>query len=886
MTALLAKAEQNIYALSDVSELFEKYFSTFIKDEGEFANDTNIKCLGIIAFFYTIPYKDKEITSHILEHFSIEYTDFIDAIDKLDKLELIEIQFDHVKIPEQNLSTYFFYKAFIKDDLLSFSILLERYFETNRDRFRDCVIPANNTFGPQNVMEKLQPFLQNHWKSIQHQEKKALNFLATFWFYMQTETLEYIYNLIMSMPLKSSTDYEVVHDNKLTSYEKNDIIEILGQFLRYPSNLKNAIELGFEYVRKKPELYQEWLNKLTEQLTFDREDEIRYRFERQKILFQVILDGLNNNDSLLSKSFYELSKTFLSFKFSQTRSGRNNSVYFYDYPLPNTPLIHDIRRDIWDAIDTHFEKNPEESLQVLQSYANVTPNVVEDIMEYDVPFVIKIIRNHLSNESFEHCKFVQDQLRWFKRNNISNRSFDSLAGTFTNSTYEIFQIIDWDRLRDKESYEFNDYREYEKLKEMEIRNAFIFNDEDEIKDFHQSFSYIKNFVKIGKEWGYINSLDYIIDENFKVNFDLGCHLIREVIIDGNKIEYVPRVVFKNQLQTTESADIIWDILKDHDFNQKENWELSYYDNLEDSLISEAHIDNLMATFKKINTSNTILFHRLEKFLSIDKNLFNKLLRIVVNRIENEDVKLFLWSDFFNAHFENLGDDIELIKKAYMQQDNIHGHFDYQGAGFLKILKKDTNFLLEYIKSYYVDNDFGISKDNKDFTFVWKVDGIEKILYEVFDLISEKEPFFGISDHFCNGFFRNLKEDTKEQAKQFLFQYCEINYKDTKKINIVVDVIRNSLNEYFDELLLFFLNLNQDVEIFSNISWRGTSTSGIGNDVILADIEMADWKKIQSIVEKSDLGIKLIPIKQYLNDQIERCQRSGDWERKRKFLHNF
>ena len=29
------------------------------------------------------------------------------------KLELAEIQFEHVKVPEQNLATFFFYKAFI-----------------------------------------------------------------------------------------------------------------------------------------------------------------------------------------------------------------------------------------------------------------------------------------------------------------------------------------------------------------------------------------------------------------------------------------------------------------------------------------------------------------------------------------------------------------------------------------------------------------------------------------------------------------------------------------------------------------------------------------------------------------------------------------------------
>ena len=73
----------------------------------------------------------------------------------------MEIQYDYVKIPEQNLATFFFYKAFIKDNLLAFEMLLKSYFNENKNRFKDCVIPANNTFGFENVMQKLQPILGN-----------------------------------------------------------------------------------------------------------------------------------------------------------------------------------------------------------------------------------------------------------------------------------------------------------------------------------------------------------------------------------------------------------------------------------------------------------------------------------------------------------------------------------------------------------------------------------------------------------------------------------------------------------------------------------------------------------------------------------------------------
>lgn len=883
MTALLSKAHQNIYVLHDVSDLFENYFSTFIKDDGEFAKALNIKCLGLIAFFYTIPYKNREITSSILNDFSIDYSAFIDVIDKLDKLELVEIQFEHVKIPEQNLSTYFFYKAFIKDNLLSFETLLRNYFDSNGNRFKDCVIPANNTFGVSNVMDKLQPFLQNHWKGIKSEEEKAFKFLSTFWYYMQSESLEFIFNITNGLPTASPLKYEVTYENNAFSYSKNDVVELLGEFLRFPRNLKDVIELGFEYTKKKPEHLPEWIHKIREQLTFDREDQTQYRFERQIILFQILLEGLEKGDLLFTTVFYELSKTFLSFKFHHTKGGRNHSFYWYDYPIPNIPAIHDFREKIWNAVELNFEPNPEDSLNLLLSYSNVSPDVTKEIMEFDVPFLIGIIEKHLSTDSFEHCKYVQDQIRWCKRNSVTHPSFNSLAHKFTNPTYEIFLKIDWDRLRDKEMYEFDDYREYEKLKEAEIRGSFVFKEIAEVKEFYNIFIFLKKSAK--NEWNYNTTLDHVIDENCSKNFELGCQLLFEIIERNNEANYIPRIVFRNYLKTAEQANRIWEIVQQQEFLNKGLWELSFYDYIEDSLITKEYVQALVHTVSSMKEANTIHFDRLQRFLKLEPKMFQIILRTIVEKNEKEGTQLQVWMDFFSTHFDNLGDDIELIKKAYLQQDKIHNHFDYEGKGFLNILKKDSKFLIEYVNSFYSDKNFGISSDHKNLAFVWEVENIEEVLKSVFDLVIDKEPYFGILDHFCNSFFRNVQGETNDRAKSFLLAYCKKNFSDTNKMNVLIDIVRHSMKEMFEEILLLFLSLSQDTEIFSKIWWRGNGTSGTGN-VILADIEMADWRNILSIVEKSTVGIKLIPIKKYLNEQIEYCQKSGDWERQRRFLERY
>jgi hypothetical protein len=94
-----------------------------------------------------------------------------------------------------------------------------------------------------------------------------------------------------------------------------------------------------------------------------------------------------------------------------------------------------------------------------------------------------------------------------------------------------------------------------------------------------------------------------------------------------------------------------------------------------------------------------------------------------------------------------------------------------------------------------------------------------------------------------------------------------------------------MRELYEDVLLLFLTLNHNRETFSKIWWRGNGTSGSGN-VILSDIEAADWRNILSIVEKSSVGVLLLPIKQYLNEQIESCLRNGDRERLWRFTERY
>ena len=432
MTSLLAKEEQNLYALSNVSELFESYFATFILDNEDLKKPINLRCLGLISFFNTFPYKNKQLAKSVLSDFNIDYYKFIEIIDKLEDVELLNRQFGHVKIPEQNLANFLFYKAFIDRELLAFGKLLVKYFDNNTDRFKDCVVSANNTFGPRKVKDKIQPDLRKYLNSIKSDENKAFEFLTTFWFYLQSETLDFLLNKINHLP-NSDKDFVIENDNKSWGSNSDQYIDLLSSFYIFLDNLNDALYLSLQYIRKKPDVLYILIDKIERKLTFDSRDYYS-GFKRQQILFNIIIDGLEKGDKLCRILFYELSKTFLKFRYNQTKSGKGRQIYWYDIKTPNVKPIREFRKNIWLTIIDQFEDNQNNSLTVLNDYAPNSPFKIKEIMEFDLQYILRIIDEYLAPSIFGHCLYVHKQIDTFRRNEINRDEFTEYLNLFTNST--------------------------------------------------------------------------------------------------------------------------------------------------------------------------------------------------------------------------------------------------------------------------------------------------------------------------------------------------------------------------------------------------------------------------------------------------------------------
>src|SRR5690606_37382633 len=98
----------------------------------------------------------------------------------------------------------------------------------------------------------------------------------------------------------------------------------------------------------------------------------------------------------------------------------------------------------------------------------------------------------------------------------------------------------------------------------------------------------------------------------------------------------------------EKVSRIWEIIHRQEFNSIRNWELSFYDNLDESFINKDFINYLIHTISNLKQSITVHFDRLERFLHIEPSLFQKILETIFEKNQKEGTNIQVWMDFFST----------------------------------------------------------------------------------------------------------------------------------------------------------------------------------------------------------------------------------------------
>lgn len=888
MAARLANKDQWKFVDSDVFELYDSYFQTFIKDIDFFKDEKKVKILGLISFFFTIHKDDKKFIEKLLSDFQISEHDFFDTLEELEKIELLETKYNTVRVSEQIMATYFFYKTFIKDDLLSLKKLLDEYYNQNYlHRFKESIISSNNLFyyTNQEILNKISITLADYLESIKADDKRTIEFYSLFWVYKREEFLLFFLNRTKALQEPTTTDYITEEDTRVPRWHKDEVVQNLSKlFDQMSESFLPAVELAFEYIRKKPEIMPEFVRTLKEDLMFTDEDHSQ-GFQRQVQFFNLLAQKIQDNNPHYLAAFFALSKTFLQHHFTITRGGRKGTIIISEFPIPFNEPIKKLRSCIWNTIFELFKEYPDKAFKVISHFSPGIKGPVKGLIEWDFDILFPFLDANLDVNNFQHVHFVQNTVSWISKKADSLPDFQNLKAKFISEDYKIYRKLDFSSHRGKQDYQFKDSDEFRRLKESDVKKNFVFKNEGEIDSFLSS---LKNILTLEKNqhWFSLQAIDIIAAENFRINKEIGFLFMKKVLEnynEGQRELYSTFVKIANESE--QDAIKAWDILENWKHEQSVVWKFTFLRALPDSLINGFFCEKLLQTINSIERQVYLYFDVFDKFSKIKENILEEVLETIVNKNEVHKLGISLPFHFFETYSERFKHRSELLEKAYFQYEDLDNNMDSGREGLKALISSRPEFLLCFIKKNFPEGNWRNDDGDDKLEFVWGMVSLD-IMESAINQITDSVTYYGIGDHSINMFFHGVTDEQRKIILPFLKEYITRNSKDTKRMNAIFNVIRKRMPTDLEHLYHHYLSANADEETYKEIMWRGNGGGVQSADVIFGDIQAEEWKKMLAMTERHPSQLELIPIKAYLKKQIEYGYRFAERERKEKFVESY
>ncbi|ABB24677.1 ATP-binding protein [Pelodictyon luteolum] len=259
MAAAVSK-DAPLDSLHDVSSLYDSYFSSIREDLKDICVDPVsadlLRVAAMVSFFKAVDRTNEDVMLAIEKAFGITLAGFWEAADRLHEMEILDMYDDEVvRVSDQVLGTYLFYRAFFQDGALDFGALLSHFFSRMRDRIVDSINPVLSAFDSDRIIERMRPHVAHLWAELESRgsEEELFQLIDLFWFVRPTETLLWIGDRIGALTVESVDLTSICFAKESGALPAPSILSVLRSLaFEREENVKMALQLLLRYLEKRP----------------------------------------------------------------------------------------------------------------------------------------------------------------------------------------------------------------------------------------------------------------------------------------------------------------------------------------------------------------------------------------------------------------------------------------------------------------------------------------------------------------------------------------------------------------------------------------------------------------------------------------------------------
>lgn len=884
--------------LSSPVLLYEKYFKNISEELDIFKNPIILKSLAIVSFFGILDRNNEELKNILSIKFNIDWNDLWSAIMELHNSEILDVYSDEiVKVSDQVLATYAFYKCFIDEKfaVVNYSEWIIFFIEKHSHRIRTTLIDVNNTFDYYHVKELVLPHLNEVIKHLES-DKELYDFYNLFWFYKGRDCLLYLKKWIGNLPQEQFPEilkFSYEHNNHTTATKH---FELLRGFWNHPNELfKPSLELTLSLLNKEPSRLPEILKFINEDFKYKIQD-LEHDYLRQNLLFDVLLNEKLDNieKSFANGIFLNLAEVLLGWHYTEYGSTKGNAFKIYNFDLYKSNELMRLRERILNQVYLLFDLENEQFQKILHQTIYPGGKIDKSIYIDELPIYQKLISEKLNNTQYAHCKFVCVLAKYLTE--VENPFPESWNDFIESDIRKLSMFL-------KPSWEYRDGKsidESEREKQQEFDNFVKTNEWESLEKFLLNIDALYKQQKDNNGWHIeqaVTNIYYSIARKDKSEFEKALRLFFSgKVFFPLQTTVLNVALFENIMTAKEFLDII----NDYEFQGKPYWESVLVAMLPEDQVDKTFLILLIDIVNR--TDVPIYIHRMLDYLKYEAefeeyknesaelekhNIITYLTSILLTkkRRTSRDFGFNFCVDctpYFSNH-------INLLKHAYWAQYKLNYHFDYQGKLLKAILDIDKSFINESIKNDVIGLNYSsklrLKKTNLE--VLWDYEEYETLIEEILLTILEKAEYFSfIEDDVISLFqFKNTTQLRSERVKCLVFKLTEKHSTNESLILALIEIVYSSYRDWFMEYFKFFLTQNKDIEVTKNISFgRRQTTSGSWVPVFQKKIEFYEdiIKMINTLPNILDYSEHL----DYFEQRIIWKKMDIKREQKRDFMDEF
>ena len=673
MAARIASRENRLDSITDVSGLYDEYFSSIRKDIEDLGDSSIVGVAGLVSFFRSVDKTNQEMMRSIETIFGFTNVAFWNYALRLHETEILDLwENEVVRFSDQVLATYIFYLCFFKQRALSFADLLITYFPRYKERLNDSFYPALNTFYSEQFMDVVRKDIDRVWAFFQTAGKTELilSLCESFWFAKETDVLVYLKEVIGD--LKSMAPLPLRDEIKADSnIHSPSILSVLKQFNQSDkSNLKIALALIYDYLHKCPADIQKVYYILTEVFGFHYKSSVHDFYVQMTVIETLWQRTREFTDPVLTKLQFLVYRHYLQTRFHTTESADHHAFNIVDFQLMSTPALIELRSKIWKNLFELYNV-PDLRRQVLGTLKDYSSSgytiSVDKIVETDSAEIFPFVNSNLSPKSYVDCVLVHSLLDLFESHKIS---FDQmLRSKFTNKTYELKGILFDDYIERRNLH--LEFEEYEKLKHQRIAGYLREFTLVDYMEFFDNCIYIQETIKNGHErYQFQEGVSEVLICLAENDLVLYSTVLQQYLVMGDPLALNPILLVDKLFKALEPAEILAVLtLPEHSSNVAANlayrvgfwirrkapfltqrkWLFAYYQTLPNGNVTKASAKHIYQLYKKSKRDEPPQhLDYLLKYWEVDQSVFVRITKMILRKSKKDSNFWFLSQPSFQS----------------------------------------------------------------------------------------------------------------------------------------------------------------------------------------------------------------------------------------------